>query len=284
MAFPKRAARYFCALFFIAFLIASQSSALPNARVRDLSSAKVKWTALENCAAIQTAEYAERQLLIHCAKIDLTAPELKIKMLPKKENSRDIFYAEEFCKQSGALLAFNTTPFYVRENGADKKHSTAGLCVNGGEIFSRALTGYCALAFFGFEEGSPRENRRAQIFSSQKDKDISGARYAAGGFWQILKDKKIIQFKELRDSRTAVGLDAAGQTLYVIAVEGENLAKSSGLTYMECAEFLRALGCENAMEFDGGSSTQLCVNGKSVLTYKNYVKVPAFLGFAFEQE
>ena len=282
MTVSRRAARYFLALFFIVFLIASQSSALPNARVRDFSSAKVEWKALENCAAIQTAEYAERQLLIHCAKIDLTAPGLKIKMLPKKERSSDIFYAEEFSRQSGALLAFNTTPFYVRETGSDKKHSTAGLCVNDGELYSRALTGYCALAFFGFEDGEPRDGRRAKIFASQKDKDISGARFAAGGFWQILKDKKIIQFKELRDSRTAAGLDAGGQTLYVIAVEGENPAKSSGLTYMECADFLRALGCENAMEFDGGSSTQLCVNGKSVLTYKNYVKVPAFLGFAKE--
>ncbi len=282
MIFPRRAARYFLALFFIIFLYASQSSALPNARVRDFSSVKIQWKTLENCAAIQTAQYAERQLLIQCAKIDLTAPGLKIKMLPKKEKSSDIFYAEEFCRQSGAILAFNTTPFYVRETGIDKKHSTAGLCVNGGEIYSRALTGYCALAFFGFEEGSPQESRRAHIFSSQKDKDISGALFAAGGFWQILKDKKIIQFKELRDSRTAVGLDASGQTLYVIAVEGENPAKSAGLTYMECADFLRALGCENAMEFDGGSSTQLCVNGSSVLSYKNYVKVPALLGFAFD--
>ena len=282
MTFPKRAARYFLALFFIAFLIASQSSALPNARVRDFSSAKVEWKALENCAAICLTDYAERQLLIHCVKIDLTAPGLKIKMLPQKENSRDIFYAEEFCKQSGAILAFNTTPFYVRETGNDKKHSTAGLCVNDGELYSRALAGYCALGFFGFEAGQPTEGRRAKIFASQKDKGLEGARFAAGGFWQILKEKKVVQFKELRDSRTAVGLDAGGQTLYIIAVEGENTARSAGLTYMECAEFLRALGCENAMEFDGGSSTQLCVNGKSVLTYKNYVKVPAFLGFAQE--
>ena len=282
MAFSKRAARYFFALTFIAFLFASQSAALQGARVRDLSSAKVEWRPLENCPAVQVAEYAERQLLIHCAKIDLAAPGLKINMLPKKENSRDIFFAEEFARQNGAVLAFNTTPFYIHDTGADKKHSTAGLCVNGGERYSKALTGYCALGFFGFEDGEPRSNRRAKIFASQKDKELEGARFAAGGFWQILKDKKKIQFKELRDSRTAVGLDAGGQTLYVIAVEGENPAKSSGLTYMECADFFLALGCESAMEFDGGSSTQFCVNGKSVLGYKNYVKVPALLGFAFE--
>ena len=179
-------------------------------------------------------------------------------------------------------MAFNTTPFYVHENGADKKHSTAGLCVNDGNLYSRALAGYCAIGFYGFEKGTDASTRRAQIFASQKDKDLEGARYAAGGFWQILKDKKIIQFKELRDSRTAVGLDAAGQTLYVIAVEGENPSKSAGLTYMECADFFLALGCENAMEFDGGSSTQFCVNGKSVLGYRNYVKVPALIGFAIE--
>ena len=282
MTFSKRAAWYFLAIFFLFFLFASQSSALPNARVRDFSSVKVEWKALENCPAIQIADYRESQLTIHCAKIDLTAPGLTIKMLPKKEKSRDIFYAEEFSRQRGAILAFNTTPFYVHENGADKKHSTAGLCVNNGNLYSRALTGYCAIGFYGFEEGTESSARRAQIFASQKDKDLEGARYAAGGFWQILKDKKIIQFKQLRDSRTAVGLDAEGKTLYAIAVEGENPSKSAGLTYMECADFFLALGCVNAMEFDGGSSTQFCVNGKSVLSYRNYVKVPALIGFAVD--
>ena len=282
MTISKRAAWYFSAIFFLFFLFASQSSALGGARPRDFSSVQVEWKALENCPAIQTADYRESQLAIHCAKIDLTAPGLKIKMLPKKEKSRDIFYAEEFARQSGAILAFNTTPFYVQESKSDKKHSTAGLCVHNGELYSRPLAGYCAIAFYGFEDEGESSARHARIFASQKDKELEGVLYAAGGFWQILKDKKIIQFKELRDSRTAVGLDASGQTLYAIAVEGENPAKSSGLTYMECADFLRALGCENAMQFDGGSSTQFCVNGKSVLSYKNYVKVPAFLGFAAE--
>ena len=124
MTLSKRAARYFFALLFIFFLFASQSSALPNARVRNFSSAKVEWKPLENCPAICAAEYAERQLLIHCAKIDLTAPGLKIKMTPQKQNSRDIFYADEFAKKSGAVLAFNTTPFYIHDTGSEKKHST----------------------------------------------------------------------------------------------------------------------------------------------------------------
>ncbi len=283
MTFSRRAARYFFALSFLFFLIASQSSALPNARARDFYSANIEWKSVDEKGFVQTAEYRERQLVIHCAKIDLTAPGLKIKMLPQKENSNDTFYAEDFCKKNKALLAFNTTPFYVHESAADKKHSTAGLCLNEGKIYSKALGGYSALAFFGFEEGSDFSSRRAKIFSSQKDKEISGAFFATGGFWQILENKKILQFKELRDSRTAVGLDESGKTLYAIAVEGENPSKSSGLTYMECADFFLALGCQNAMQFDGGSSTQFCVNGKSVLNYKNYVKVPALLAFAFEE-
>lgn len=282
MTVSKRAARYFSALLFIFFLFASQSSALPNAGFRDLTQAKVQWKELERTPCVQTAEYRERQLVIHCAKIDLTAPGMKIQMLPQKTGSQDISYVEDFCKKSGAILAFNTTPFYVHENGSEKKNTTAGLCINDGKVFSRPLGGYCALGLFGFEEGADPKNRRAKIFSSQTDKEIDGARYAAGGFWQILKDKKPIQFKELRDSRTAVGLDKSGKCLYVIAVEGENPAASSGLTYMECADFFLALGCDDAMEFDGGSSTQLCVNGKSVLSYKNYVKVPALMGFFLE--
>lgn len=284
MTFSKRAARYLSALLYIFFLFASQSSALPNAGFRDLTQAKVQWKTLERTPCLQVAEYRERQLLIHCVKIDLTTPGVKIQMLPQKRGSQDVSYVEDFCKKSGAILAFNTTPFYVHENGSEKKNTAAGLCLNDGKIFARPLGGYCALGFFGFEEGADPQNRRAKIFSSQTDKEIDGARYAAGGFWQILKGKRPIQFKELRDSRTAVGLDKSGKCLYVIAVEGENPATSSGLTYMECADFFLALGCDDAMEFDGGSSTQLCVNGRSVLSYKNYVKVPALIGFALEGE
>lgn len=282
MAFSKRAARYVLALFFIFFLFASQSSALPNARARNFSKADIKWTPLKGAPFIQLADYRELQLTIHCAKIDLTAPSLAIKMLPQKPASREAVYVEDFCKKNGALLGFNTTPFYVMNSGNNKRHSAAGLCINQGQVNSRPLGSYCALAFYGFEDGEKFSNRHAKIFDSQTDKEIKDAYYAAGGFWQILKDKKKIQFKELRDSRTAVGLDKDGQTLYVIAVEGENPARSAGLSYMECADFFLALGCENAMEFDGGSSTQFCVNGKSLLGYKNYVKVPALLAFALE--
>jgi len=282
MTLSKRAARYLTALFFLFFLLASHSSALPNARVRDFSSVKIQWKELENAPFIQLADYRESQLTIHCAKIDLTAPSLTIKMLPQKTGSQEALYVEEFCKKSGAILAFNTTPFYVMDSGKKKRHSTAGLCINQGEVNSRPLGSYCALAFYGFEDGAKFSSRTAKIFSSQTDKEAKEAYYAAGGFWQILKDRKIIQFKDIRDSRTAVGLDQSGQTLYVIAVEGENPSKSAGLSYMECADFFLALGCVNAMEFDGGSSTQFSVNGKSLLSYRNYVKVPALLAFALE--
>ncbi len=283
MTISKRAARYFSAIFFLFFLFASQSSALPNARVRDFSNVKIEWKVLEKHPFVQTAEYRESQLIIHCAKIDLTEPRLKISALPKKFLSQDTFYVEDYCKKSGAFLAFNTTPFYVRDNGQDQKRSsTAGLCLNDGQIYSKPLAGYCALALYGFEKGADARERHAKIFSSQRDKEINGARYGAGGFWQPLKDGNVIQFKELRDSRTAVGLDKSEKTLFIIVVEGENPSKSAGLTYMECAEFFLALGCDNAMEFDGGSSSQLCVNGKSALSYKNYVKVPALMAFSVE--
>ncbi|MCR5045999.1 MAG: hypothetical protein K6A42_05440, partial [Treponema sp.] len=207
MKVSLRAWRYFSTVFFLFFLLANQSSALPNAKTRDFSAVQIQWQALANCPYIQTAEYHESQLLIHCAKIDLTAPGLKVDLFPKKFLSRETFYVEDICKKSGAILAFNTTPFYVHENGAQKKHSTAGLCVNNKKIYSRPLTSYCALGLFGFETDAPESERRAKIFSSQKDQELKEAAYASGGFWQILKDKKIIQFKELRDSRTAVGLD-----------------------------------------------------------------------------
>ena len=106
MTFPKRAARYLAALFFLFFLFASQSSAVPNARPRDFSNAKVEWKALENAPFIQIADYKEIQLTIHCAKIDLTAPGLTLQMLRKR-----LAMLRTFAKKTDPFWPLTQLPF-----------------------------------------------------------------------------------------------------------------------------------------------------------------------------
>jgi exopolysaccharide biosynthesis protein len=65
-----------------------------------------------------------------------------------------------------------------------------------------------------------------------------------------------------RNPRSAVGYTADGN-LIIVAVDGREEA-SVGLTLTELANFMKSIGCVNAMNLDGGGSTVLYVNGKVV--------------------
>ncbi|HEY4244394.1 MAG TPA: phosphodiester glycosidase family protein [Kofleriaceae bacterium] len=63
-----------------------------------------------------------------------------------------------------------------------------------------------------------------------------------------------------RAPRSAAALDAAGNTLWLVTVDGWQ-ADSAGLTAAELADFLLARGANLALALDGGSSATLVVDG-----------------------
>lgn len=65
-----------------------------------------------------------------------------------------------------------------------------------------------------------------------------------------------------RNPRTAVGYTADNH-LIIVTVDGREKA-SIGMTLTELANFMKAIGCYNAMNLDGGGSTVLYVNGRVV--------------------
>ncbi|MCF6376483.1 phosphodiester glycosidase family protein [Nocardioides KLBMP 9356] len=56
--------------------------------------------------------------------------------------------------------------------------------------------------------------------------------------------------------RTAVGIDADGRKLYILVVDGRSTT-SRGYTMVELADFMTALGVENAINLDGGGSSAM---------------------------
>ncbi|MFH1469827.1 MAG: phosphodiester glycosidase family protein [Pseudomonadota bacterium] len=61
--------------------------------------------------------------------------------------------------------------------------------------------------------------------------------------------------------RLAAGLDGAGRLL-LCAVDGRNFARAPGLTLGQTARLMLALGCEVAMNLDGGSSKRMILGGR----------------------
>ena len=61
-----------------------------------------------------------------------------------------------------------------------------------------------------------------------------------------------------------------------------SLDDRNGLDYVECSEILKYLGCDDAMQFDGGHSTGMIFNGKHVDKPTLQRKVPTAIGFVCE--
>ena len=96
-----------------------------------------------------------------------------------------------------------------------------------------------------------------------------------GGWPRILRDGVIVAGEsateegtisrnaEQRHPRTAIGFSRDSSTLLVLTVDGRS-ENSGGMTLVELAGVMRELGAWQAMNFDGGGSTTMVIDGKVV--------------------
>jgi hypothetical protein len=93
-----------------------------------------------------------------------------------------------------------------------------------------------------------------------------------GGWPRILRDGAIVANEapviegtisrnaEAKHPRTAIGFSRDSSTLYLLAVDGRS-ENSGGATLVELAGLMRKLGAWQAMNFDGGGSTTVVIDG-----------------------
>lgn len=62
-----------------------------------------------------------------------------------------------------------------------------------------------------------------------------------------------------RHPRTAVGLNATGDKLIILLVDGRKPGVAVGMSYEELATEMRRLGCQQALNLDGGGSSVMAV-------------------------
>jgi len=78
-----------------------------------------------------------------------------------------------------------------------------------------------------------------------------------------LGEKTNITFLTARHPRTFVGFDRDTTRLFLCVVDGRQ-PSSLGMNFREMADFLLSIGVWNAVNFDGGGSTTMVVQGKIV--------------------
>lgn len=209
---------------------------------------------------------------LYVCRLDLDSTDFQ---LICKIDTKNSFTVEDFAKETGAKYAINTTPF---DDESSEEIKIQGITKFNGQILSSAVEKYSALGFFYNSEGK----LRATVIQNQTDDEIQKYPAAFGGFFTILKNQEILEYKAYKDSRIACGIDETGRYLYILGVISKKLLGNSGMTYMECAELLLNSGCTDAIEFDGGHSSAFVFPETGYVHPPMNRKIPAAIGFYFK--
>jgi exopolysaccharide biosynthesis protein len=89
----------------------------------------------------------------------------------------------------------------------------------------------------------------------------------SGSVWIFNEEEKMFTGKAINDKhpRTCVGYTNDGY-LIIMAIQGRFPGIAEGATLEQEAKLLIALGCEEALNLDGGGSSCMLVNGKETIT------------------
>jgi hypothetical protein len=161
----------------------------------------------------------------------------------------------------------------VRKKGDSTWYRVAGIPMEGGH---HMLNGGAVLAAIG-----PRRNELQSIarrggtikLTIGFTPDHGRPRTVVGGWPMIVNDGKSVaeyadivegtfpKFSVTRHPRTGVGISKDGRTLYIMTVDGRR-ESDGGMSLAELAQTMLGFGAHEAMNFDGGGSTTMIVEGK----------------------
>jgi hypothetical protein len=90
---------------------------------------------------------------------------------------------------------------------------------------------------------------------------MAGVKTAIGGGPTLVRGGRAMEWSGIlmRHPRTAIGWNK--EFIYLVEVDGRQSKLSVGMTFPELAGYLVKLGCEEAMNLDGGGSATLWVRG-----------------------
>jgi hypothetical protein len=207
-----------------------------------------------------------RPYLLHLVTVDLTTAGIRAfvtpKAIPGSGNETTARTTSQFLREFDLQLALNASYFYpFREKApwdfyphTGDRVKVLGQVISNGDPYSPALAEWGVLCI------SP--NNRAQILESQCP---AGTAQAVAGRDRLIAHGKPIPVEsdsepEQPYSRTAVGIDKAGKTLWFAIIDGKQPLYSEGVTLPELTSIFQRLGVDTALNLDGGGSVTLVAN------------------------
>ena len=265
-------------LTFVFFSCASMPSSLIQRTDLFLESAAgtLVWEELSPGISYALLEEKNIPQRIHLVKVELSNPGVELFLYPKDAGEPFVAKsAEAYAKENNLIVCMNAAPFVIPSFG---KRKTVGIHVSGGLLTSPFSEKYACMGF-GKTSSPSGEHWYGKIFSSQKEALTSGCSEILGAFFVILQNGEEVPFaRESLDSRSAAGLTQDGETLYLLCAEGESSASGRGVSFQQCARLFKNLGCDSALEFDGGATAALFA-GKNVMEWGPRQKAASVFGF-----
>lgn len=206
--------------------------------------------------------YAQpRPLRVWIARVDLAAPGLRFALTEPAAADSPGGHTEtlcantlEFARQRGVQLAINTSAFGPFRGAAGEPMDVVGLAAVRGEKYSDPDERFGALYI----------SRDGRVSLKGPPLDTADLWHVVPGFRMLLDDRQVAVRPEVAASkfggvnpRTAVGVDEAGRTLWVVVADGRREGLSEGITLVELACLFQSLGAWDALNLDGGGSTTL---------------------------
>ena len=196
---------------------------------------------------LETDRLFESPQSIAVLTVDLSRPTTRIRVAAPDPFAR--VATSELARRAGALAAVNGG-FFDTSNGHPN-----GLVIQDGKTRAgpagRALGGAIGV-----------DGRGRVGFASTDGPDLPAFVDGLGAWPMLLRAGAITRPEgfsktDRRHPRTAVGVAADGRLL-LVTVDGRH-PRAAGMTLVELAELMRALGCRDALNLDGGGSTTMWI-------------------------
>jgi hypothetical protein len=219
------------------------------------------WKAVFRGVEFRRDEYTRpRPIRIATVRVDTRAEGIRFVVtpsngiLPKEVNLR---LTTTFLSEFDLEVAINASGF----EGLGLEGTPAGitgLSVSNGEVVSPP------------EGNSPAfvvtEAREVRIVSPPFGAvDVADAHQAVEGWYGrkglLIRDGKVVTTRVDVNPRSGVGVSKDCRHVYFCVFDGRQPGFSEGVSLFEMAEWMRRLGCWDAMNLDGGGSSTLVVKG-----------------------
>jgi hypothetical protein len=215
---------------------------------------------------VEYRQIARDEVDAHVVRVDLSQPTLRIIATSEAERGLTV---TEFASRSGAVVAINGDYF-------DLELRPIGLAMGDGRVWAEAIESIRRQEVVGVG------GRRVQIFPRLEplrtpEPWMSGA---VSGWPAVVEACEPVDrlpgsdhFTRAPHPRTAVGLSADRQQLYLVVADGRREGVP-GLTLPELARLMDDLGACTAVNLDGGGSSAMWVRDRIVNRPSDLIERP----------